>query len=588
MAGGEQNSNSSPNDPSSANGSDDTAGKPPAGRQRNIPATFEGIQVNFCKTPGCDNFGVPPALVQTFRGGRGNKGTGPDGYRVTSGGDGASAVYCHRCEKTSRLKSNKAVHEEFRRQASFLFLPLPVRCPDEGCPNHAIAPTRERFSRYGRTKGDSLRFRCRACGKTFSVAGPTVRQRRTDVNASILRHLVNKTPLSRLVELEGVSFPTLYGKIAFLYRQCALFAASREARLPAMALGERWLSTDRQDYLVNWGSRSARRTIQLTAVTTADQASGYVFGLQPNFDPDLTPEDVEAGWEASGDAAKPPHMRDWARVWTVADYRTSVVRSAAEAARNGGQGRSGQRGTARDDLEAPEGLTPAQQLPAQGAQVHAEYLVHGHFRLLRHLLGGATRLNFSIDEDAGLVTGVLGAFADWVREGRAEVVQLRVRKEIVIDERRRLLEEARRQFRQEQRRFRGLDEEEVKVALLAERVARVRAESPLAVRRLQAAWVANPLPDTAEPEKLFRFITDAGHMNDEEVAAVLLRSTLWPVDKVFNMLRRRVAMFERPVRSVRRAGRVWHLYAPYDPSMVGRLLEIFRVWHNWLCLGVEH
>src|SRR5919206_3637488 len=47
-------------------------------------------------------------------------------------------------------------------------------------------------------------------------------------------------------------------------------------------------------------------------------------------------------------------------------------------------------------------------------------------------------------------------------------------------------------------------------------------------------------------------------------------------------LRRRVAMFERPVQSVRRARPAWHIHAPYDPSMVVWLREIFRVWRNWL------
>ena len=66
------------------------------------------------------------------------------------------------------------------------------------------------------------------------------------------------------------------------------------------------------------------------------------------------------------------------------------------------------------------------------------------------------------------------------------------------------------------------------------------------------------------------------------MAFLLRMSTLAPVDKVFAMVRRRIAMFERPISSVRRARRSWQIYAAYDPRMVGMLLEIFRVWHNWL------
>lgn len=68
------------------------------------------------------------------------------------------------------------------------------------------------------TRDGSPRFCCRLCGRTMSVKGPTHKQRRTDANSSIFRHLVNKTPFSRLCELEGISFSSLYGKIEFIYR----------------------------------------------------------------------------------------------------------------------------------------------------------------------------------------------------------------------------------------------------------------------------------------------------------------------------------------------------------------------------------
>ena len=35
------------------------------------------------------------------------------------------------------------------------------------------------------------------------------------------------------------------------------------------------------------------------------------------------------------------------------------------------------------------------------------------------------------------------------------------------------------------------------------------------------------------------------------------------------------------MHSVRRARRAWHIYAPYDPAVLVKLLEIFRDWHNY-------
>ncbi|MDJ0391686.1 hypothetical protein QMO56_26710 [Roseomonas sp. E05] len=495
----------------------------------------------------------------------------------------------------SRIKSNRAIHEEFLRQAAHLFTPVPLVCSTPDCVSDP-ANLPGAFRRFGRSAAGALRFQCRTCRATFSVAGPTSRQRRTRANAPIFRHLVNKSPLNRIVELCGVSFPTLYDKIAFIHRQCALFAASREARLPEMDLGRRHLSTDRQDYIVNWGSRANRKTIQLTAVATADRQSGYLLAFSPNFDASLDQEAVEAAWQQAGDADKPPALRDTARVWTKADYEVSLARAAARAvpllpARTGDQVEASFR--TRDDLDAPEAMVEGQQLPSRGVQIHADYLVHGHFHVLRHLLRSTAHLSFALDEDSGLLAACMGAFGNRVLDGSAEVVQVRIDKELSIDGRRRELADRRKGFaalraalpvprpwtvgddlvREEQR-----DATEV----VARMVRDLRDRSPEPVRKLQRTWVGNPVPDPAEPRKHWRYVSDATHLSDNEVAYLLRMSTLAPVDKAFAMLRRRVAMFERPVSSVRRARRSWQIYAAYDPRMVGLLLEIFRVWHNWL------
>src|SRR5208282_3232378 len=112
----------------------------------------------------------------------------------------------------------------------------------------------------------------------------------------------------------------------------------------------------------------------------------------------------------------------------------------------------------------------------------------------------------------------------------------------------------------------GLDEQRAATAVVAEEIRRLRDASPEPGRKLQSIWISNPIPDAAEPRKFWRFVSDDDHLHNHDAAFLL----------------RRVAMFERPVSSVRRARRSWQIYAAYDPGMVGLMLEIFRVWHNWL------
>jgi transposase-like protein len=569
------------------NTADHFTGERPVSRVRPVPAAYRNIQVNFCKRPGCPNFCVEP-LAGSIRPGRQGRS---DGYSLV-GARAESALRCSYCGVESRIKSNRAIHQEFSRQAAALFAPSPLICPTEGCLCDPRYPTKA-FQRFGKSAAGALRFRCRSCKATFSVPGPTARQRRARANAPVFRHLVNKVPLNRIVELCGVSFPTLYDKIRFIHRQCSLFAASRETGLPQMDLGRRYLSTDRQDYIVNWGSRSNRKTIQLTAVATADRESGYLFAFSPNFDASLDQAAAEAAWLAAGDADKPPQMRDTARLWTKADYAQSLARAAAKRL-PAPDGRKGDQVAVvieqREDLDAAEPMVEGQQLPPRGVQIHADYLVNGHYQHLRHLLRGTAHVNFSLDEDSGLLAACMGAFGDRVRDRTAEVVQVRIAKELSIDDRRRELANARKTFaaavaalpKPVRSREDGLDEQRAATAVVAEEIRRLREASPEPCRKLQSVWISNPIPDAAEPRKFWRFVSDDDHLHSHDAAFLLRMSTLCPVDKVFAMLRRRVAMFERPVSSVRRARRSWQIYAAYDPGMVGLMLEIFRVWHNWL------
>ena len=586
LVGLEHKENSAPGFGAAANTIKHLTGERPVSKLRAIPEVYRNIQVNFCKTPGCPNFCVEPQLGPTRQG----RQSGSDGYRL-AGARADSGLRCSYCGVESRIKSNRAIHQEFSRQAAPLFAPSPLICPTEGCVSDPRKPTKA-FQKFGKSAAGALRFRCRSCKTTFSVPGPTSRQRRTRANATVFRHLVNKAPLNRIVELCKVSFPTLYDKIRFIHRQCMLFAASREARLPEMDLGRRYLSTDRQDYIVNWGSRTNRKTIQLTAVATADRESSYLFGFSPNFDASLDQDAAEAAWLEAGDADKPPQMRDTARFWTKADYAQSLARSADKRpqAHDERKGDDAVMIEPREDPETVEAMVEGQQLPPHGVQVHADYLMHGHYHHLRQLFRSTKQVNFSLDEDSGLLSACLGAFGDRVRDHTAEVVQVRITKELSVDDRRKELADARRIFaaavaalpKPIRAKDDGLDDHRAATVVVAEDIGRLREASPHRDRKLQRVWIRNPLPDMSEPRKLWRYVSDDGHLSNHDAAYLLRMSALSPVDKSFAMLRRRVAMFERPVSSVRRARRSWQIYAAYDPRMVGQMLEIFRVWHNWL------
>src|SRR5277367_1567385 len=93
---------------------------------------------------GCPNFCVEPQLGPSRQG----RQSGSDGYRLT-GAKAESALKCSYCGVESRIKSNRAIHQEFRRQAAPLFAPSSLICPTEGCLSDPRKPTQS-FQRFGK------------------------------------------------------------------------------------------------------------------------------------------------------------------------------------------------------------------------------------------------------------------------------------------------------------------------------------------------------------------------------------------------------------------------------------------------------
>lgn len=224
-------------------------------------------------------------------------------------------------------------------------------------------------------------------------------------------------------------------------------------------------------------------------------------------------------------------------------------------------------------------------MPTSGAQVHADYLVHGHYWALKNLLRNVEKLQFFVDGDAMLLNACLGAFMPEIAVRRVDIAVVKIKKEMTTGERQSKFAAAKRQYEADLLRLAHLSKTKARTAIIAERIQALRAAKPENPRALQDVWLKSALPDLAEPEKQIRFVTDFGDYDNEHVANLLMKATLWPIDTVFNQIRRRLALCERPIRSKRRASGLWHIYAPYDPAMIEKLLTIYRVWHNFVWIN---
>jgi transposase-like protein len=553
-----------------------------------VPVEVGAIQVNFCKNPQCQNFGVPASTKRQPRG-KASAQRGRDTYTVVGSGRSRSMLRCSFCGQYPTIKSNKAIHEELNRfWKPFDTAAIPT-CPNRDCPNRHIdiEKGRSHYHSFGRTKAGSVRYRCKGCGRTFiTTSSPTIRHRKPHKNASIFRLLVNKVPFRRICEVEGITMSTLYRKIDFIHRQCLSFAADRERVLSTMPLRRLYIAADRQDYMINWSDAKDRRNIIFHAVGSADNTTGYVFGLHLNFDPSLDSDDIEREAISSADYEVRPAYRQFARLWLRGDYIEAIKKSRVQRfSTHAGSLKDNIAATyddvdKRDDVEEFDGLDDDLTLPKKGMQVRGEYTMYGHFFFLRKLLDNTGKVRFFLDQDSAFRAACLSAFSDRIREGRCDAFYVHTKAEATIGEKRRILAVSRRRMAAMKQLHPNLEDWQIKLLMIKEKMAQM-----VDIGKWQDRWVEHPFPNMGEPEKAMCYLTDIQGYDEDHLAWLYNKASLHSIDRFFMQVRRRLSLLERPISSSASPGRRWFGYGPYKPAMVGKLLDIFRIFYNFVEVG---
>jgi hypothetical protein len=103
-------------------------------------------------------------------------------------------------------------------------------------------------------------------------------------------------------------------------------------------------------------------------------------------------------------------------------------------------------------------------------------------------------------------------------------------------------------------------------------------------------WHAHPTPSAEEPDKVINWITERDNKDVVEITPPMVMVTLNATDRFFLSLRRRITFFERSISSasgIKSVGSKWSGYAAYNPAVLVKLLEIFRVYYNFVLTGKD-
>jgi len=554
-----------------------------------IPLPVGGVQVNFCKNPSCANFGIP-AQTTKQRSGSGSSPVKRDTYNLSRTEKGVPTLKCKFCGEHPTIKSNLAIHEEYKRLTLYMKSTKGASCPTKSCGNHqkTVERFRKNYQSYGTTHSGSKRYWCKQCHATFAVGVSTLRQRAPHKNKIILKLLVNKSPFRRIMEVADISSSTLYSKINFLQSRCLAFVAERERRFATMNTRRLYISVDRQDYLVNWSKRVDKRNVVLSAVGSADNETGYMFGMNLNFDSVIDAKAIEKDAFKVQDHVKKPAFRKYARLWLDIDYEAAIHRLKKRIAPKKGDLLSSKidstytEALGRDDIEVEEASMATRRLPAKGMQIHAEYTLYGHFLMLKSLFKNVEKVRFFLDQDPGMRAACLSAFSDDIKRRTCDAFYVKINKNMTIDEKQKALADSRKQFNAVQKANSELSNQEVKLLILKEQMKQFTT-----MGKWRDKWLRHPFPNMSEPEKASCYMTDMGDYDVDHLAWLYNKASLHGIDRFFMQVRRRLSILERPISSPSSAGRRWYGYSPYNPEVIVKLLNIFRVYYNYAHAGQD-
>ena len=313
-----------------------------------------------------------------------------------------------------------------------------------------------------------------------------------------------------------------------------------------------------------------------------------MFGLHLNFDPSLDPATVAKDAESSGDLVVKIPLRKNARVWLPRDYQdaanASLKRRKAETYGTLPEDieQTYAEAQERDDIEVFEEKDFNTRLPAVGMQLHAEYTLYGHFFFLKQLFGGVEKIRFFLDQDSGMRAACLSAFVHEIKEKRCDAFYVRINKNLTINEKRQAVAAIRREWDEMKTQHPDLSDSNLRLLIIKERINKATN-----MGKWSDKWIMHPFPNMSEPEKAVCYLTDIQGYDEDHLAWLYNKASLHAIDRFFMQIRRRLSLLERPIATPSSAGRKWYGYSAYNPAVIIKMLDIFRVFYNYIEVGKD-
>lgn len=486
------------------------------------------------------------------------------------GKDNDKTFLCGACKRTSILKNNRAVVEEYRRLRG-RFKPEPDRdaCKNPGCENCGKPASKnpDLYRKTGKTAGGTQRWKCKACLQTFSIGSRIRRQKRSHLNRDIFWLLTHEASISKICDFTGLCARDVYAKIDFIYKCVVDFTARREGQFKDVNWGMvgRRFASDSQTLFLNWPNKRTRAQIQVPHLCTAHANTGYIMAAHLALDPEADVEAIEEEMLKCDDFELPRAFRLQARVWSETEFEEYLDKMT--------------RGVKIHPFEAPY-VSMDLQLPHVGAMVRQDIMQLAHAFYIRRCLGKTDdRFTFVLDSDSGLALSFVSAFAPLIKARRVDVAVVKFDKYQSNDQRNYLVQDGLDALynasgigRSEWYKKPVAEKNEILDEIIEKMLKNHICGTPF-------DW---PFHTKSEPLRSIRLLTDHPTMDPRRRARLMRLSTLRSVDSYFHKVRSNLRFAARPGHTPSSNHRAWDRHYLYNPATMVKLVEIYRFAHNWL------
>lgn len=552
-----------------------------------LPPPKTEIQANFCRNPRCWNFGIAP-LPEPRR-----KHKSPDedliGYYSLVTSAGGTALKCSICGRTASMISNVALAAELTRLRTANGILTPDSCPDKLCENRD-RPAHDHPGEYhahGRTRFGSERLKCKRCKSTLTLGSHFRAKTGASVNKDIVLDLVNRGALRAIMRKCSIGANILYDRIDFIHEQMVAFEAFKLQQVRRAKGKHRRhfsLATDGQDHQVNWATRFRRYGIKVSTISTADNLTGFVFRTDVNFDP------------TTGDVVK--HLAD---LLSKGDFevedglglsRRYALQSFFRAVRYALRARRTSSPDPRDEylLSELNRLAPDTEddnpttitSPIHGVMVSNMYTAIAHFMLIAETLPPDADVHIMTDPDFNFVAATPVGLKELLSTKRADLTFVHFNKDVTTPGKQQRVADYKRKLEEFAA---GCDPKWDATQVRHAFIDQYAIHLPKGHVGVQASWWRLPVQTKYEPDRCVgifyqRPIHDP-EQDHQRTIELLDRSSLHSVDSFFNVMRQRVSFFHRAGLS-RSSQSFYNAFQPYRPDMVQKIVDIARVYFNWV------